>query len=76
MKDEFIGAFKEALEIEDRELSLEDEFREYEEWGSLAQLSLIVMLDENFGVEIEVEDFEKLITLEDLMNEVKKRSGK
>ena len=55
---------------------MDDKFRDYEEWGSLAQLSLIVMLDENFGVEIEVEDFEKLITLEDLMKEVKKRSLK
>jgi acyl carrier protein len=75
METKFIEAFKEALERED-EINLTDEFRTYPEWNSLAYLSVIAMLDENYGVSIELADFRKQITLGDLMNEVFRRSGK
>jgi acyl carrier protein len=68
MEQEFIEKFKEILEIEGRELSLDDEFRTYEEWDSLAYLSVIAMLDEEYGVLIEEADFRKLRTLRDLFN--------
>ena len=73
MEEKFIESLKEILEIEDRELDLKDEFRDYPEWDSLGYLELIAMLDEEFGVAIENDDFGKLRTLEDLINEVKKR---
>ena len=74
MEQKFIAAFKEAMERED-EINLNDEFRDYDEWDSLAYLEVIAMLDEDFEVEIEAADFKKLITVEDLINEVKKRSA-
>ena len=73
MEEKFIGLLKDILEIEDRELALKDEFRHYPEWDSLGYLELIAMMDEEFGVAIENDDFGKLITLEDLINEVKGR---
>lgn len=74
MENKFIPAFKEALEMEeDTQVNLGDQFRDYDEWDSLARLSLIAMLDEEFSVEIEDDDFENIQTVEDLMNEVKKR---
>ena len=73
MEEKFIELFKESLEIEARELELSDEFRHYDEWDSLSQLSLIAMLDDEYGVEIENEDFAMIKTLQDLINEVKKR---
>ena len=73
MEEKFIESLKEILEIEDRELELKDEFRDYPEWDSLGYLELIAMLDEEFGVAIENDDFGKLRTLEDLINEVKNR---
>ena len=75
MEEKFIELFKETLEIDDRELSLEDEFRHYDEWDSLSQLSLIAMLDDEYGVEIENEDFVMIKTLGDLIEEVKKRKN-
>lgn len=76
MKDKFISAFKEALEMEeDTELNLTDTFRDYDEWDSLSRLSLIAMLDEEFSVEIENDDFEKIKTLGDLIKEVEKRQN-
>jgi len=73
MKDQFIEAFKEALEIEEREVLLEDAFRDYPEWDSLSQLTLIAMLDDDYEVAIEMKDFNKLITVGDLLSEVEKR---
>ena len=73
MEQKFIAALKNAMERED-DIKLSDEFREYDEWDSLAYLEVIAMLDEDFGVEIEYEDFQKLITVESLINEVEKRS--
>jgi acyl carrier protein len=70
MKDKFLDVFKEALEAEDKDIKPGDAFRDYEEWDSLAQLSLIAALDEEFGVEIEDADFQKLKTVEDLMKAV------
>ena len=75
MKEKFLEALKEAIEAEDKEINMEDRFKEYEEWDSLAQLSLIAALDEAFGVEIEDEDFQKLETVNDLFNAVKERSS-
>jgi acyl carrier protein len=74
MEDRFLDLFKEALEMgEDREIALTDNFRDYEEWDSMSRLSLIVMLDEEFSVEIENEDFKKIKSLGDLLQEVEKR---
>lgn len=75
MENKFIEAFKEAIERED-EVKLTDEFRIYPEWNSLAYLSVIAMLDENYGVQIELEDFRKQITVGALMEEVGRRSNK
>jgi len=75
MEQKFMENLKEVLEIEDREIALEEEFRTYNEWDSLAYLSVIAMLDEEYGVEIETEDFKKLRTVGALLEEVKKRSA-
>lgn len=74
MQQKFLELFKEALEIEGRDILLSDVFRDYKEWSSLAQLSLIAMLDEQFDVVIETADFKKLLTVGDLLNEVVKRT--
>ena len=41
MEEKFIELIKDVLEIEDREINMNDNFREYEEWSSLAYLSVI-----------------------------------
>lgn len=76
MENQFLAQIKEVLEIEDREILLTDIFRDYDEWDSLALLSLIAMLDDEYGVAIELKVFEKLITLEDLYQEVQTRTVK
>ena len=67
MEKEFIAKLKEILEIEDRELNLSDEFRTYEEWNSLAYLSVIALFDEEYDIQMEEVEFKKLRTIGDLI---------
>lgn len=73
MEKEFLEKLKEALEIEDRELVLTDKFREYPEWNSLAFLSVIAMIDEEYDVIIEGKDFRKLETVGDIISAINER---
>ena len=75
MEEKFLECFKEVVEIEDRDLSLTDHFRDYEEWDSLAFLSVIAMIDEEYNVLIEGNDFKKLETVGDILNAIKERQG-
>ena len=67
----FIEKFKEILEISDRNLQLNDKFREYDEWNSLVFLSLIAMIDEEFDVIIEGKEFKKLETVGEIIEAIK-----
>lgn len=68
----FIENFKDAVGVEDRELALSDKFRDYPEWSSLAFLSVIAMIDDEYGVIIEGKDFRRLETLQDVLDIVEK----
>ncbi|PKD43243.1 acyl carrier protein [Rhodohalobacter barkolensis] len=74
MEEKIFDAFREAMDNEDLEINLSDNFREYEDWDSLAYLSMIATLDEEFGVEIENEEFRKLETVKDLLEAVKAKA--
>jgi len=72
MEVTFIKYLKEALERED-EVALADKFREYEQWDSLAALSIIAMIDEEFHVIITGDDVRSSVTVEDLFRLVQSR---
>lgn len=76
METKFVSELKEILEIEDRELDMDDQFRDYPEWDSLANLSVIAMIDEEYGVVIENSAFRQINTVAELIQEVKKRANK
>ena len=63
--EKFIEKFAEALEREG-EIRMEDEFRNYDEWSSIAYLSIIAMMDDEYDTQIEETEFKKLRTVEDL----------
>ncbi len=75
METNFLELIKEVLEIEDKELQVEDEVRNYEEWDSLSRLSLIASIDDTYDVVIEDEVFKNLITLQDLYEEIQRRKS-
>lgn len=65
MKEKFLTTFKEALEV-NREITLDDIFRDYAEWDSLSHMSLIAMLDTEFNLQIENSAFERMKTVNDI----------
>jgi acyl carrier protein len=65
--EKFIELFAEAIERE-AEIKMEDNFRDYDEWSSIAYLSVIAMMDEEYDTQIEQADFKKLRTVQDLYN--------
>ena len=72
-QEKFIELFKETLEIEDRELSITDNFREYEEWDSIANLSVIAMIDVEYEVIVENSVFKNLNTLQELWDKIQEK---
>lgn len=73
MEQKFIELFKTTLEIESTEINLNTKFRDLENWDSLSFLSVLAMIDEEYDVIIEGNDFRKLITIEDLVNEIRNK---
>jgi acyl carrier protein len=67
--EQFTTLFAEALEIETG-VNLEDKFREYEEWDSLAVLSIIALIKQNYDITIPRKEFDELQTVADLYNYV------
>ena len=61
--EKFLELFAEALERED-EIKMEDEFRNYDEWSSIAYLSVIAMMDEEYDIQMETADFKRLKTVQ------------
>ena len=65
--ESFIRKFADAIERAD-EIKMEDEFRNYDEWSSIAYLSVIAFMDEEYDTQIEEDEFNKIITVQDLYN--------
>lgn len=71
---EFIEKFAEALEVDNKDAIIpETEFRELDEWSSLAYLSVIAMMDQDYGIQIEEADFKKLRTVQALYDACTKK---
>lgn len=68
-----MNALAEALEIEVATIKEEDHFRDYETYSSLTELSVLAMLDSDFGIEIEMKEFNRYKTVKDLVDLVTSR---
>ena len=76
MKEKFINALAEALEMEITKIKEDDMFRAYENYSSLSELSVLAMLDSEFGIEIEMSEFNKYKTVGDLLQLVSAKYSK
>lgn len=59
----FIEKFAEAIDVEASELTADTEFRDLDEWDSVAYISVIAMMDEEYDIQIEMPIFKTLKTL-------------
>jgi acyl carrier protein len=68
----FIGKFAEQFDETDAsEFKADTEFKGLVDWSSMTALSIIAMVDEEYGVTIKGDDIRKSTTIEDLFNIVK-----
>ena len=76
--EDFINELKDALEIEDedQEITLETNLKELEEYDSLGVLSIIAMIDQNFGKQMPSSNFINITTIESLMDLIGKEHFK
>ena len=75
MKDKLINSLAEALEMDPSQVKSDDIFRDYENYSSLTELSVLAMLDSDFGIEIEMQEFNNYKTVEDLINLVSSKQN-
>jgi acyl carrier protein len=69
--NEFIEKFKEALDIKG-EFDINVELEEFEEWDSMGYISVMSMLDEEYGEEVNADQLKACKTLADLYELVSK----
>lgn len=74
MKDKLVKSLADALEMDPGRITADDIFRNYENYSSLTELSVIAMLDSDFGIEIEMKEFNKYKTVGDLVSLVTERN--
>lgn len=63
-----IEMLEEMLEVDAGAITPNMSLDDISEWDSMAALSFIVLMDEEFGKEINGEDIKKLKTVQDLLN--------
>lgn len=62
----------EILDVDAGDLSPETRLADLEEWDSIAALSFIAMMDEEFGKEFKGTDVRKLVTVQNALNVMEK----
>jgi acyl carrier protein len=69
---EFTGKFAEQFDNTDAsEFKADTEFKALDEWSSMFALSIIAMIDDEYGITIKGNDIRNAETIEDLFNIVK-----
>jgi acyl carrier protein len=70
-KPEFYQRLAEILDVDG--LQPENVLRDFDEWDSLAVLSVLAMADSKYGVSIRAEEIRSVVTAADLANLVEKK---
>lgn len=72
----FIENFADQLEDTDSStLTPDTKFRELDEWSSLTVLSIQAMIDDEYDVQLKVDEMRKANTLQELYQLVKQSAG-
>ena len=71
---DFVQNFADQFDETDAAVFTPDtKFRDLDEWSSLIGLSIILMVDEEYGITLEAADMKKAETIEDLFNIVQSK---
>ncbi|MDR2942398.1 MAG: acyl carrier protein [Treponema sp.] len=75
--NDFITKFAEQFdETEASQFKANTEFKTLVDWSSMTALSIIAMVDDEYGVIIKGDDIRKSTTIEDMFNSVKEYKSK
>jgi acyl carrier protein len=70
-ENKFIENFATIFDdTEASELTMDTEFKNLDEWSSLAALGLLAVMEEEYDAELSSKDFEKAVTIRDIYNVV------
>ena len=69
----FIENVKEQFEDAPEDFGADTHFRELDGWSSLIALSLIAMVDDEYGVTLKGDDIRKAVTVQDLFDIAKSK---
>ena len=73
--NDFIENFAEQFDDTDSsEIKAGTKYKELEEWSSLIALSVIAMVDEEYGINVKGDEFKTAATVEDLFNAIKAKA--
>jgi acyl carrier protein len=67
---ELIQLFAEALEIEASSIQPEKPVAEYEDWNSLAWLTIMSLLDERYNIQLTGKEIRGFVTVKDVIDGV------
>jgi acyl carrier protein len=67
---ELIQLFAEALETEASSIDPEKAIAEYAEWNSLAWLTIMSLLDEQYGIQLTGKEIRSFVTVNDVIENV------
>ena len=71
--NDFLKIFADTLDVAD-EVKLNTNRAEIDEWDSMGQISIMSMLEEKFGVTLEMEELVNLERVQDVVNILKQRN--
>ena len=66
MQEKFLEFVADVMEVDVSEIGMGTVYKEYEPWDSLMMLTLVMELEDEYGVSIPVEKLNGVKTLEDL----------
>ena len=69
---QFLENIKDLIDTE-TELTVDTKFRELDEWDSLAALSTIAMVDDEYGIVISANELRQLETLGDIIRAIESK---
>lgn len=68
--------FKVIFEKEDLEISRETNAEDIEEWDSLKHINIIVMLEEHFKIQFEIDEIIELESVGDMVDVIESKRGR
>lgn len=66
MEAKYLEFVAEVMEIDVAEISMETVYGEYEKWDSMMMLTLVMELEQEYGISIPIEKMNTIHTLRDL----------